>query len=282
MRTIRVGEANVTIINLGDFNFKLKDVSDVPEGEWRSAGFSDIFENSKPYPSQCFLISLPRMSVLVDVGDYSKFAAEDPEHIGPGYIPPPSIVDSLSGLGVSARDVDYVVITHAHYDHYAGVTVGTGDAVTPTFPTARHLLGKQDFESPEMQSALRDPCSNDSRTFGVLLKSGLLELVELGRELSDEVEIIASPGETPGHKIVKLSSNGETLYCVGDLFHHAVEVLHPTWMAKWDDPKANLASRGYLISRALEEDALVAAAHMPVGRLESTGGSVRFVEEREG
>ena len=278
MRTFLVGDAKVSAINLGDMGFRLKDEDNVPEVEWRPK-YSDIFENVRPYPSQCFLITIRDMVVLVDAGDYSRFAKLGPEYVIANYKPPPVLEDQLREIGVATEDVNYVVITHNHVDHYAGVSVRTdANGDVPTFPRALHLIGKQDFEAPDTQKALRDPNSEDSQTIGVLLRKGLLELVDDGRELSDEVEIIASPGETPGHKIVKLASKGDTLYCVGDLFHHAVEVQNITWMAKWADHERNLTSRHRFIESALRENALMAAAHMPLGRLERNDSGVKFVE----
>jgi glyoxylase-like metal-dependent hydrolase (beta-lactamase superfamily II) len=278
MRTFTVGAAKVSSINVGDFNFRLKDTDDVPESEWKGK-YSDVFENKHPYPSLSFYISLPHLSLLVDADDFSKFATTDNEMIPPHYKPPPTLVEQLKEAGVTRGHINYVVITHAHYDHYAGVTMKSSDGRDiPTFPEARHLIGKQDFDSQEMQSALRDPHSEESQTIGVLLRGGLLELVPEGRELSDEVEIIAAPGETPGHKIVKIASGKETLYCVGDLFHHAVEVENPKWMAKWDHHETNLLSRKRLIDAALREKAYIAAAHMPLGMLERDGPNVKFVE----
>ncbi len=278
MRSFSVGDARVSTINVGDYNFRLKDVDGVPENEWRPK-FSDIFENMKPYPSQCFMISIRELALLVDAGDYSRFANLSPENVMPNYKPPPVLADHLRELGISSEDVNYVVITHNHVDHYAGVTTKSKSNMdVPTFPRALHLIGKQDFEAADMQAALRDPNSEESQTIGVLLKKGLLELVEYGRELSDEIEVIAAPGETPGHKIVKLTSKGETLYCVGDLFHHAVEVENISWMAKWADHEENLRSRKKLIESAVRENALIAAAHMPLGRLEKSGTSVKFAE----
>jgi glyoxylase-like metal-dependent hydrolase (beta-lactamase superfamily II) len=278
MRTFRVGEAEVSSINLGDFLFRLKDEDNVPETEWR-ARYADVFENAKPYPSQCFFIKLNHISLLVDAGDYFRFAKLGPEYVIPDYKPPMSLVEQLSEIGISKEDVNYVVITHIHADHYAGVaTKGSMEANVPTFPKALHFLGKRDFETPETQNLLKDPNSEVSQTIGVLLKKGLLALVEDLRELSDEIEIISAPGETPGHEIVRLRSKNETLYCIGDLFHHAVEAEHLTWMAKWADSETNMRSRKRLIEAALKENALIAAAHMPLGRLERRGTEVKFVE----
>jgi glyoxylase-like metal-dependent hydrolase (beta-lactamase superfamily II) len=284
MQSFRLGDAKISVINIGNFGFRLKDEDNVPEEEWRRK-YAEVFENVRPYPSQCFLITIRDMVVLVDAGDYERFANSGPEYVIPDYKPPPTLSDQLSDLGVQRDDVNYVVITHGHTDHYAGVTLKTDSrALVPTFPRALHLIGKQDFESPETQQALRDSNSIESKTIGVLLQKGLLELVEKGRELSDEIEIITAPGETPGHKIVKLLSKGEVLYCVGDLFHHAAEVENISWMAKWADVETNLLSRKSFIRSALKENALIAAAHMPLGRLQKEGDgnnydfAVKFVE----
>ncbi len=277
MRTVRVGKASVSLINLGDLGFKLKDVENVPEDEWRQ-GYADVFENVHPYPSQSVFISLSGLSVLVDAGDYPKFATPDSPYTIPWYKPPPNLIEQLAQIGVPREEVGYVVITHAHFDHYAGVTMETQTGFAPTFPNATHLLGKQDYENPETQKSLLDPNSEDSRTFGVLRKARKLELVEKYRKLSDEIEILASPGETEGHKILKVHSDGDTLYCVGDLFHHACEVEHPSWMASWDEPKTNLQSRMALLDNALRENALLAPAHMPLGKVEKTSSGFRYVE----
>ena len=65
-------------------------------------------------------------------------------------------------------------------------------------------------------------------------------------------------------------SQGQTLYCLGDLFHHPVEVEQPAWTVKWADAYTDLARRQWLIQAALQENALLVAAHMPVGRIEGT------------
>lgn len=279
MRSLQLGDARISIINTGDLGYRLKEMDDVPEMEWKPK-YSAVFEQVNRYPSQSVFISIPgRPSILVDAGDYASFSSAASEYAIPDYVPPPSLIDQLISLDVSRDQVNYVLITHAHYDHYAGVTMKTKDgSFVPTFPDAVHLLGREDFENPETQKALSDPSSEDARTLGVLNRMGLLELVEGERVLCDEAKVIASPGETPGHKTLKVSSKGRTLYCVGDLFHHAVEVEHPSWMAKWDDPRTNLKSRNELINLALKEGALIVPSHMPLGELQRTGTGALFIE----
>jgi len=126
-----------------------------------------------------------------------------------------------------------------------------------------------------MQKALLDPNSDESKTIGVLLKRGRADLVLDRRQLSSELEILAAPGETPGHKILKLSSKGQVLYIVGDLFHNPLELEHLNWKSG-EDPQANLTSKEKLIGSALEEDALILAAHAKLGKLIRSISGVKF------
>jgi glyoxylase-like metal-dependent hydrolase (beta-lactamase superfamily II) len=277
VRTIPLGKARVSVINVGDLILSLSEEMNVPESEWRPR-YIAIFERPSPFPSQCIHIALPGASMLVDAGDYALSAPPDSPYLPSNYRPPPDLMAQLLEIGVRPEDITHLVITHAHFDHYNGVTTEHDGRYAPCFPNARCFLGKADWEHPETQEALQDPNSLESHTLGALHREGLLELVEGNRDLVPSVSIIASPGESPGHQIVRVHSRGQTLYCLGDLYHHSIEVEQPTWMVTWANPDAILASRHALVKAALEENALLIAAHIPtVGRLEGTPSGARWV-----
>jgi len=275
-RTISIGDSKASILNLGDLYFRLADVEGSPESEWRQK-YGVLFEKRLPFPTQSVLISTTSALILVDAGNYSLFAAADPSYTLKGYVPPSPLATQLEDLGVRRHDVTHVVITHAHYDHYAGVTEKTGELYTPAFPSARYYLGRADWESPEMQKALSSRESAESISLGVLHSLGLLELVDAESSLTQEVCVLPCPGESPGHQIVRLNSTGQNLYCLGDLFHHAVEVENIKLMSSWCDSPANIKSREWLLTRALAEEAVLVAAHMPPGRLSDTPDGLRFI-----
>lgn len=279
MQKLDLGETEVFIFNVGDLYYALTRINSVPESEWRPA-HSYIYETKLPYPMLCFFIRSNEECVLIDAGDYSLMAPVGSEFRPDGYKPPPTIVEQLSEISVRPNDVKSVVITHAHWDHYAAVTSRKPDGrYAPAFATARHYLGKQDWESAKAQKALGDPNSNDSRTFGVLRNSGLLELVEEKKNLSSRIQIIPCPGESPGHQIVRLQyGKANTIYFTGDLFHHPVEVEKIAWMSKWDDPEVIKRSRKEMIETALKEDAFLQGGHMPLGKLVKTEHGARFVQ----
>jgi glyoxylase-like metal-dependent hydrolase (beta-lactamase superfamily II) len=101
--------------------------------------------------------------------------------------------------------------------------------------------------------------------------------VEAPVPLAEGIQILPAPGETPGHQIVRVRSQGETLYIVGDLFHHAVEVEHPEWMVGWANPETMRATRGWLLHEALTDHAQLIAAHIATpGRIERTDSGLRW------
>ncbi|HLG77843.1 MAG TPA: MBL fold metallo-hydrolase [Ktedonobacteraceae bacterium] len=277
-RTIQLGTARITIINVGDLTFKLSEVMNVPESEWRPR-YAAEFEKPLSFPSQCVHIALPGASVLVDAGDYAVAVELNTPYVPPGYTPPPSLIDQLLERGIAPGDITHVVITHLHFDHYSGTTIERDGHYVPAFPNARYFVGRADWEDPDIQEALKVPDSLESRTLGVLRTAGVLELVEGDVDLLPAVRILAAPGESPGHQIVRVHSEGQTLCCLGDLYHDPIEIEHPAWMASWANVDMTLASRQRLVEAALAENALLLPAHMPPGRLERTAEGTRWTKE---
>lgn len=270
MMSLDIGAARLNIISLGDLNYSLSMIMAVNEAEWRARNGA-LFEQRLAFPSQTVLVAVDGKSILVDAGDYQRFAKEAPEYVDPKYSPPAGLTDQLQALGVSREEVSHVIITHAHYDHYSGVTTDKGESIVPAFPQARHFLGKGDWDWEEIRKAMANPSSNESKTLGVVNRLGFLELVIGDKELARGVEIVSAPGESPGHQVLRVRSGGETAYCVGDLFHHWVEIENPGWMATWCDPTSNLRSRKMVLESALKENAILIPSHMPPGRIEKSG-----------
>jgi glyoxylase-like metal-dependent hydrolase (beta-lactamase superfamily II) len=279
LKAVRVGSARVYILNAGDMRLRLAEEMAVPESEWRPQ-YADTFDQPALFPSLSVFVQDGDVKVLVDANDYRATVAPDNPYAIPGYTPPPPIPDQLADLGVTSEDITDVVITHTHWDHFAGTTSPASSGHEPTFPRARYYLGAADWEDAEMQAALADESSLEARTLGTLYRRGALHLVEQRQPISTAIEIIPAPGETKGHQIVRIHSGGETLYVVGDLFHHDVEVEHPEWMVTWADAESMIETRRWLLEDALAENAYIVAAHIAtLGRIERTDHGLRWSEE---
>lgn len=277
IRTLTVGAATVSLINVGNLRLTLSEIMPVPEDEWRPR-YADIFDQPLPFPSQCLHIALPGASILVDANNPALSAPPGSPYAPPAeYQPPSDLFTQLRERGIAPEDVTHLILTHAHLDHYVGITHERDGQFVPSFPHARCFLGKAEWDQPEIQQALHEPLSIESQTFGIIQQTGLLELVDGNHTLTSEVRLLAAPGESPGHQIVRLASQGKVLYCLGDLYHHPLEVEHPSWMAEWDDPATTIASRHALMQAALTEHAFLVAAHIPgFGRLERSATGVRW------
>jgi glyoxylase-like metal-dependent hydrolase (beta-lactamase superfamily II) len=289
--TLRLGTAIVRVLNAGDIQEHMS--LDVPEDE-RFPGYQALYQQPDRFPFQCVHIALPGASVMVDMCDYAASLAVFGFAPPPDYTPPPDLPAQLRALGIDPEAVTHVVVTHAHYDHYNGMTTARDGKREPVFPNARCFAGRADWDSPQGQQTLREEAAD---TMSELFQRGLVTLVEgdcdllvgpnsdAGQNASQAVRseaphvcLIATPGESPGHLVVRVQSGGQMLYCVGDLFHHAVEAERPRWMVKWADATAMLASRRALLDAALAEDAYLVAAHVAgIGRLQQTATGATWV-----
>ncbi len=224
VQTTQVGAAAVTVINVYDIPTKLENLLVAPVSE-RTPGDTAQFAQITPLPVNCILVQSGGLNVLVDAGAYE---AEFDEAKRPDYQPPMDLLSALAGRGVQPTDVTHVVITHTHGDHFNAATTQVAGGYLPTFPNARYYVGRADWESTRMQEAAEKAGTLENRTLAVINRLGRLVPVEGDLALGSGVNILASPGETPGHQSLRVRSEGQTLYCLGDLYHHAVEVDHPT------------------------------------------------------
>lgn len=231
--------------------------------------YDGLLRRAVAVPVQCVLVQKPGMTLLVDAYEYdlppnSAFALPD-------YEPPPGLVAQLAAVGVLPEEVTQVVITHLHFDHYTGVTREEGGVYVPMFPRARVFIGRSDWQLAETQFARSD--APESRTLAVLQAHGLVELVTGEVDMGNGVTILPAPGESPGHQVVQVQLPDRTLYVLGDLYHHEVEVEQPEWIVTWADAAGMKASRRALLPALLRDDSLLIAAHIAgVGRIEQMDG----------
>jgi glyoxylase-like metal-dependent hydrolase (beta-lactamase superfamily II) len=272
-----VGQAAVTVFNAGDIVYDLAENLIADEAVLRERYAAQV---SAPLhlPMQCIHIQTPQAAVMVDAASY-EMDADSPFRIA-GYSPPAPLPEQMAAAGIDAGAVESLVITHAHWDHYNGLTVpAAGGGRMPICARAQVYMGKADWESAEMQAAVAAPETLQARTFGVVAQLGRLAPVAGRREIAPGIEIVPTPGETPGHVMVRVSSDGQTLYCVGDVYHHPIEAEQPGWAAPWADLESICAIREALAVRAPAEDALIIATHIRgAGRLRQTGEGMRWVE----
>ncbi len=206
-----------------------------------------------------FLISVGDRRIVVDT-----CAGNDKPRDKPfGYLST-DYLERMTEAGFGPDDVDTVICTHLHVDHVGWNTRLVDGQWVPTFPNARYVFARRECEFW---------AENENPTTGgggvvfedsvqPILDAGLADLVEPGAEVAPGVTVVSTPGHTPGHVAVLLSSGGEQAVITGDLIHHPVQVEQPTWHCLADsDPDQGVATRQAFLAEHAGAASLVLGTH---------------------
>jgi glyoxylase-like metal-dependent hydrolase (beta-lactamase superfamily II) len=252
-----LGDVTVTAINDGTISWPVE--LTVPEQVWRQEIDADA-EGKIQADSHVLLVQAGGATILIDAGLDEPGSGSDQHFVQefPGSVRTPGTIAGLASLGIKPEDVTHILLTHVHSDHVDGVAAERGGRLVLRYPNAHVVLGRVDWEPPLSEWHLEPDVP---ARIGAVAEAGLLVLLDGEREIVPGVTMLPAPGETPGHSIIRISSNRETLYAVGDLFHVGAEVAHLDWMVPWADADQMVASRRKLIDDAVLTDALVVFSH---------------------
>ncbi|MFC9297111.1 MBL fold metallo-hydrolase [Streptomyces sp. NPDC057011] len=188
-------------------------------------------------------------------------------------------LDDLAALGYPPESIDTVVCTHLHFDHIGWNTRLVEGKWVPTFPRARHLVTRVEWDhwADEADAGLHD-------TMQPLIDEGLVDFVGTDHRVCDGVRLEAAPGHTPGQVAVVVESGEERAVITGDLVHHPVQFIEPDVPSLSDhDAATAAATRRAFVERYADTGTLVIGTHFPAptaGVLQRGGdGTVRFVAE---
>ena len=231
---------------------------------------------------QAFLVRTRHHIVLVDtcVGDHKP----RPQRAFWNMLKLGTFLPRLAAAGVRPEDVDYVVCTHLHADHVGWNTQLRDGRWAPTFPNAKYIFARREWESFE---ALHRKHPQPQLLDSVLpiMEARQAELVEADFVLDDEARLEPTPGHTPGHVCVHLASRGAQAVITGDCIHSPVQCLEPGWIMRADsDPALAVATRRDFLERCCADGIAVCATHFPepsIGRVARRGQAFWFDYEGE-
>ncbi|MBB5404458.1 MBL fold metallo-hydrolase [Paraburkholderia youngii] len=173
---------------------------------------------------QAFIVETSGLKIMVDpcIGnDKPRKSAYFAMHKGP-------FLEHLKLAGFPPESIDVVLCTHLHVDHVGWNTILVDGKWVPTFPNARYLFARVEFEYAKVAT------SEEGESEAVYLDSikpvldaGLVDLVEVDYRITDEVWLEPTPGHTPGHCCIHISSKGQEAIITGDMMHHPVQACEP-------------------------------------------------------
>ena len=229
--------------------------------------------------SHSFAFVVNGLRVLVDTGIGNGKERANPawHNLRTGFL------ERLTAAGFPPDSVDLVILTHLHADHVGWNTRQMNGEWVPTFPNARYLTSRAEREfwaTYDMEEA-REQMFRDSVI--PVEQAGLLSAVDVphkGAEISPGLRLIPTPGHTPGHVAVELTSQGETALISGDCVHHPVQLAHPVIGACVDiDPQQSEATRRELFGSLAGTDTLLLGTHFApptAGRVVAHGDAYRL------
>jgi len=191
-------------------------------------------------------------------------------------------LQDLESVGFNPDRVDTVLCTHLHFDHVGWNAQKQGNQWVPTFPNARYLFGRREYEHWMM--LYRTKGYHDLRHIDEcvtpIMRAGLADLIEVHHRITDEIWLEPTPGHTPGHVSVRICSRGQEAIVTGDMLHSPIQIAVPEWIANFDmDKKLAAEQRARFVKASADRPVLVIGSHFPhptAGHIVADGAAWRF------
>ena len=213
-----------------------------------------------------FVVRTPKHTILVDTccgNNKPRPARADFSMLQTNYLA------DLAAQGVKPEEVDYVMCTHLHWDHVGWNTQLLDGRWVPTFPNAKYIMAKREYEFWDAMHAKGDTSNMHVLSFEdsvlPIKRAEQAVLVSDDFELEKGLWLEPCPGHTPGLVLINLESGGKRGVFVGDAIHHQLQFLYPELSCRADtDMTLSAVNRRAFLDRHAESDMLVMPAHFPM------------------
>lgn len=252
-----------------------------PHRHWLEPRFLDPATQKLVMCVQTYVIRTGGRTILVDtcVGNHKKrrFHPDWNEKTSSTWL------DELSAIGVNPEQVDYVMCTHLHTDHVGWNTKLLNGKWVPTFPNAKYIFAKKEWDYWEQTNQKGAKYSDGSINDSVLpvIEAGQVQFVESDYQFNDQIFFEPTPGHTLGHVTINLTSAGNVGVISGDVLHSPVQCAEPDWCSAGciDKSMSRLTRRSFL-ERYCETNTRILTAHFPSpsgGLIKAKGSAFEFV-----
>lgn len=230
---------------------------------WLTPNFFDT-QTGRLKPSiHVWLIQLGSLTVLIDpAGGNDKHNPKFPRFNQRSH----PFLERLYSYGIKPEDVDLVICTHLHVDHIGWNTVLENGTWTPTFPNARYIFSREEYEhwkSPE--GGVRHlPSSMNAIEESVdpVVAEGLVDLVANNARINKYFSLIPAPGHTKGHIAILLETENQKVLFTGDVMHSPYQIYETDQNSCFcEDAVRARQTRKNCLDFCAEQNALLMPAH---------------------
>jgi glyoxylase-like metal-dependent hydrolase (beta-lactamase superfamily II) len=248
---------------------------------WLEPGFLDPASGLLPLSIHSWLVRTSQHVVLIDTcsGNHKSRPGFPPAHnLSLPYL------ERLAEKGLRPEDIDYVMCTHLHLDHVGWNTRLQDGRWVPTFPKARYLFSRTEYNAFNPATGPGDPNPVNTGTFEdsvlPIAEAGQMQLVDDGYSVDDELTVESAVGHSEGHVVIRAKSGDDEGVFLGDVLHSPLQCCYPDVNTAFcQHPESARQTRRRLLSEAAERGQLLMPAHFPaphVGRVSIEGEGFRF------
>ncbi len=242
--------------------------------DWLVPRYYDDAQDRVIMSFHSLLLRTPRYNILVDtcVGNDKHRPARPGWHLQQS-----DWLSRLAVLQLAPEQIDYVFCTHLHADHVGWNTRLVDGRWVPTFPNARYLFARTEYEywqqaivSHRGEAPLNHGCFADSVL--PVVEAGQVELIDNDYQFDESIRFSPAPGHTPGMVVVHVDSRGQRALLTGDVMHTPIQLACPVLSSRFClDPQRSRQTRRALIEQCADSDVLLLPAHFP----DPTAGYIR-------
>jgi glyoxylase-like metal-dependent hydrolase (beta-lactamase superfamily II) len=210
---------------------------------------------------QSYIVKTPHHTILVD----SCIGNDKPRPLRPKWNmkTDDTFLRALAATGFSVNDIDFVMCTHLHVDHVGWNTRLENGRWVPTFPNARYVFAKNEFDYWSEQNA-KAPVPPFGDSVLPVVEANRAEIVRDDYQIGDHVRILPTPGHTPGHVAFTFGKAKDDAVMSGDLMHSPLQARYPELSVKFDVDQAQAATtRRNFLERYCDTNTLCCTAHFP-------------------
>lgn len=250
----------------------------VPKVIWETCCQADE-QNRIQLGLNCLLIRARGKNILVDTGLGDKEDAQFRDMFAVERIP--TLRDSLKTYGLQPEDIHMVINTHLHFDHAGGNTVRENGAVVSTFPRAKYFVQRGEYEDAARANE-RTRASYRRENFTPIAHVDQWEFLDGDLELLPGVSVVITEGHTRRHQSIKVESEGQIAFYLGDLIPTVSHLPLPYIMGYDLYPLQTLETKRWVLDRALQENWLLVFEHDPrvlMGRVRKDVEGKYYLEE---
>src|SRR5699024_4807662 len=230
METLTVADAKLTWLRGGNNHLDGGAMFGVvPKALW-SRKYPVNEKNQIELRTDPILLQLDGKNYLIDAG-LGNGKLTDKQKRNFGVSEESSLVESLAAKNVTSDDIDYILMTHLHFDHACGLTRTTENGYVGVFKNATIITNAIEWNE------MRQPNMRSKNTYWKMNWESIQQHVytfEKEIKLTEHLRMIHTGGHSDGHSII-LFEDGE------DCFIHMADLMathahqNKLWAMAYDD-----------------------------------------------